>query len=100
MSRREPASVFRARHNGDRPNRARWARTWSAKAHAEAAPLVLLSDDFDRYPINTWPRAWLKDATHRTARNGIVADPADPTNEVLRLSGMIGGSWAALAYRP
>ena len=32
---------------------------------------MLLSDDFDRYPINTWPRAWLKDAnaSNRAQRN-------------------------------
>ena len=93
---------FSAPHNGDRPNRARWCvepghRQSPRRSLAVGAAQL---DDFDRDPMNTWPRAWLKDAnaSNRAQRN--VADPTDPTNKVLRLSGMIGGSWAALAYRP
>ncbi len=43
----------------------------------------------------------MPDANARNlANNKIVQDPQDPSNQVLKIYGSVGGCWGALTYRP
>ena len=61
---------------------------------------VTLNDDFEAYAIGSWPAGWVANANAVSdpSRNNIVADPTDPSNQVLRLYGTTSGSWGANAF--
>jgi len=60
-----------------------------------------LTDNFESYTLNTWPSSnWVPDGNAKTdtTHNTIALDPANPTNQVLKLYGVVGSFWAALTY--
>ncbi len=61
----------------------------------------LLIDDFESYPLNTWPGSWSPDANAAsdTSRNRVESDPQELNNKALKLYGVPGQFWGALAYR-
>ena len=64
-----------------------------------ASPLLL--DDFEGYPLHNWPSPnWSSDgnANSDPTNNRIELDPTSTSNQVLKLYGVIGASWGALAY--
>jgi PEP-CTERM motif-containing protein len=65
------------------------------------AAFVAISDDFNSYPLGTWPTGWVANANAVSdpANNNIVADPANPANNVFRLYGTTTGSWGANAFK-
>ena len=57
-----------------------------------------LVDNFEGYTLNTWPSSgWTMDGD---ANGLVVADPTKPSNQVLRLYGVVGSWWATSAYYP
>lgn len=65
------------------------------------AATTLISEDFESYTVGTWPTPWVPDANaHDSSNNKIVLDPEDPSNQVLKLYGSVGGCWGALTYYP
>ncbi len=57
-----------------------------------------LVDNFESYALNTWPSSgWTADGD---ADGRVVLDPTNPSNQVLRLYGVVGSYWATLAYHP
>lgn len=63
--------------------------------------VAILSDDLEGYELDTWPSSWVPDAnaTSNPANNMIVQDPEDPSNQVLKMYGSVGGCWGAIGYR-
>jgi hypothetical protein len=62
---------------------------------------VLLQDNFESYPLYSWPSStWEPDgnADSDSSNNRIELDPMNASNHVLKLYGVLGASWGALAY--
>ena len=56
-------------------------------------------DDFESYPVGTYPTTWVKDANaHDLAKNYVDGAFSYSGSKSLRLYGYIGGCWAALTY--
>ncbi len=61
------------------------------------------TDFFESYSLHTWPSpSWVADGNADTdpVNNRVELDPADGSNQTLKLYGAVGGNWAALAYHP
>jgi len=57
-----------------------------------------LVDNFESYPPNTWPSSgWTMDGN---ANGLVVPDPVNPSNQALRLYGVVGSYWGTCAYCP
>ena len=60
-----------------------------------------LNETFESYTANTWPTGWVADGNGTNlASNRIEQDPVDIANKCLRLTGVNGSYWGALAYHP
>jgi len=66
---------------------------------SDSPSINLVTDNFESYSVGTWPTGWDPDGNANASGNGIVADPADASNQALRLFGSIGSCWGALAYK-
>ena len=62
---------------------------------------TILWEDFEPYAAGLWPSAhWFADANAADgANNRVIADPTRGGNRVLKMQGVVGGSWAALGCR-
>lgn len=57
-----------------------------------------MTDDFESYAVNTWPGSpWTRDGN---ADALVVLDPVNPSNQALRLYGIVGAFWGTNAYYP
>lgn len=81
-------------------------RRWLAPLAVLLLPAVAAArsdflEDFEDDSLGAWPAWWVADGNGtNTSENHVALDPGDPSNRALRLFGIVGGCWGALAYHP